>query len=152
MGEAAAFVVVFFGQAEPALAEAGGDHDRAAGMALALGGLDRPGTAAGKAHDLAEADLDAGRGRIVGELRRDLRAVAGALEVVQLAEIDQRAARRQLVEAEGLQAGAGGFGGGGETGRAGADDDDVEGRCVHRRTNRFSALKFKWLDSVTPYT
>ena len=75
MREAAAFVVVFVGQAEPALVEAGGDHDGAAGVVLALGGLDRPRAAAGQAHDLAEADLDAGCGRIVGELRGDLRAV-----------------------------------------------------------------------------
>ena len=51
---------------------------------------------------------------------------AALLVVVQRGEIDQRAARRKLVEAESLQPGAGDFGGGGETGWAGADDDDIE--------------------------
>jgi hypothetical protein len=69
-------------------------------VVLALGGLDRPGTAAGKTHDLAEADLDAGGGRIVGELRGYLRAVRTVLVVVQRSEVDQRAARRKLVETE----------------------------------------------------
>ena len=59
MGEAAAFIVVFVGQAEPALGEAGGDDDGAAGVALAFGGLDRPGAVAGEVCDFAEADLDA---------------------------------------------------------------------------------------------
>ena len=79
MGQAAAFVFVFLGQAEPALGEAGGDHDRAAGVALAFGRLDRPRAVAGKAHDFAEAELDAGGGRIVGELRGDLGPSAPSL-------------------------------------------------------------------------
>ena len=58
MGQAAAFIVVFLGQTEPALGEAGGDDDGAAGVALAFGRLDRPRAGAGQAHDFAEADLD----------------------------------------------------------------------------------------------
>ena len=106
--------------------EAGGDDDRAAGVALPFGRLDRPRAGAGQAHDFAEAELDAGGGRIVGQLRGDLRAVRALLVVVQRGEIDQRAARRELVETKSFQPGAGDFGGGGETGRAGAHDDDIE--------------------------
>ena len=76
-------------------------------------------------HDLAEADLDAGDDGVVGQERGHLGAAEDLVEVVQFAEIDQHAAGRELVEAQALQAGARGFGRGGEAGGAGADDDEV---------------------------
>ena len=60
VGEAAAVVLGFLRQAERTLAEPGGDHDGAAGVAFAVGGLDRPRTGAGELHHFAEAQLDAG--------------------------------------------------------------------------------------------
>ena len=136
--DAATLVVGLIGQPELALVESGGDHDRARGMLLALCGLDRPWAAARQACGLAEADLDAGDSGVVGHAGSHVGAVPDLLEVVQFAEIDQRSARRQLVEAERLQSGTGGVGGGGEAGWPGADDDDVVRGGVHCRTNRYS--------------
>ena len=100
MGKAAAVVLGFLGQAERALAEPGGDHDGAAGVAFAVGGLDCPRAGAGELHHFAEAQLDAGLRCFVGQLRGDLRAVGVTLDLVQLGEIDEGATRRELVEAK----------------------------------------------------
>src|SRR5260370_34176956 len=143
-----AVVLALPGPAKPAFAQAGGDHHGAAGMALALGGLDRPWAAADKPHDFAEAELDARLGRVVGELGGQCRSVGGALEVVQVAEIDQRTARRQFVEAERLQAGAGGFGGGGETAGRRAPAPDARRQMKHPPRYRDSALQVKMMSSA----
>ena len=119
------------GKAEPALVEAGRDHDGAGGVAFAVGGLDRPRTIAGELGHFAEADFHAGDDGVVGHERGHLRAAEDLVEIVQFAEIDQHAAWRELVEAQALQAGARSFGRGGEAGGAGADDDDVVGGCIH---------------------
>ncbi len=67
--------------------------------------------------DFAEADLHTGDDGIVGEAGGHRRAVEHLFEIVEMAEIDDFAARRELVEAERLQARAGNFSGGGESGR-----------------------------------
>ena len=72
-------------------------------------------------------------------------AVCACCVVVQVAEIDESAAGRQLVEAKRLEAGTGSFGGGGQAGRAGADHDDVEGWGSHASHQPVSAAKFKRL-------
>ena len=102
MGEAAAFEFVLVRNAEPTLVEAGGDHDRARGVALAVRGLDGPRAIAGKLDDLAEADFDAGDDGIIGQLRRHLGAGEDFVEVVQFIQIDQHTARGELVEAQAL--------------------------------------------------
>src|SRR6185295_19486974 len=90
-------------------------------VALPVGSLRRPETVSRKPYDLAEADFDAGVCGVVGQPRCHLRAVDASFEVVQLTEIDQRSTRREFVEAEGLQSGAGRAGGGSQSGRATAD-------------------------------
>ena len=93
---------------------------------------------------LAEAEFDAGPGGGIHHRGGDLGAVGLALDMVQLGQVDQRAARRQLVDAQGSQPGGGGGGCGGETGRAGADDDDIVGGA-HGGTNPGSRPDFKAL-------
>ena len=102
-------------------------------MAFAVGRLDLEGAAAGNRGDFAEADLDARDDGVVGEAGGHRRAIEDLFEIVQLAEIHDFAARRELVEAERLQARAGNVGGGGQSGRTGADDDDIVGGGVHGR-------------------
>ena len=125
VGDAAALVVSLVGQAKFALVETGGDHDRARRVLFTLGGLDGPRAIVGEAGDVAKTDLDARDSSVIGHSRGHVRAVPDLLEVVQLAEIDQGAARRELVEAEDLETGTGGLGGGSEAGGPGADDDEV---------------------------
>ena len=138
MGEPAAFVLLFIGQTEPALVESGRDHHGAAGVTLALGGLDSPRAVAGQLHDLAEAQFDSGDSGVVGHQRGHLGAAEDLVEVVQFAEVDQQAAGRKLVEAKRLEAGTRGFGGGGQARRPSADDDEIERGGIHCGTNRFS--------------
>ena len=138
MRDATTFEVGLVGQAELAFVQASGDHQGARCVLLALGGLDRPWATARQARGVAEADLDSGDCRVVGHAGGHVGAAPHLLEVVQLAEIDQRAARRELVEAERFQARAGDLGSSGKPGGPGADDDDVVRGSVHRRTNRYS--------------
>ena len=120
-------------------------------MAFAFGRLDGPRAGAEEVHDLAEAQLDAGIGGLVGQLRGEQRAVGGTVDTVQFGEVDEGAPRRELVEAEGFQAGARGAGGCGETGRTCADHDDVV-RSTHGLTNLCSGQKFKCLDRLRAHT
>ena len=100
-------------------------------MALAVGRLDLEGAGPGNRGDLAEADLHARHGGVVGKARGHRRAVEHFLEIVKGAEVDDFATGGELVEAERLQARAGDFGGGGQSSRTGADDDHVVGGGNH---------------------
>ena len=125
VGKAATFVFFLVRQPELALVQARRDDQRAGGVALAIGRLDLEGALAGNRRDFAEADLDTRDHRIVGQARRHLRAVEDLVEILEFAEVHDLTARRELVEAKYLEAGSGDVGGGGQSGRTGADDDDV---------------------------
>src|SRR5262249_27150940 len=105
----------------------------------------------GKLCDFAKAQLYARFGRGVAEQGSDRRSVRGVVDLVQMSEIDQGAARRELVEAESLEASSSGFGGSAEARRASADDDDIVGR-IPGCTNRRSVPERKRLDQGDDYT
>ena len=146
VGDTAPYEIVFAGQTERPVARTGGDDDRLAEVFRPVGrhGFDLAVVVDGR--DRVEFDLGAVVERLVDELLAEF--AAGEFEeprvVFDLRRIDDLPPERLLFEDEDGFPGAPCVNGGGESGRTGPDDDDVN----HARNRSFSScnIEVEFLD------